>query len=136
MMFAQISYLAIFAAAAAAFVFGAVWYTALSQPWMHELGIVRDGAKNAVPVVPMIISFLAELAMAFVLAGVIGHLGPGAVTLKNGVISGAFIWAGFVATTLGVNYAYQKRSLKLFAIDAAHWLGVLLLQGGLLGAIG
>ena len=43
--------------------------------------------------------------MAFMLAGVIGHLG--AVNLKNGVISGALIWLGFVITTMGVNHAFS-----------------------------
>jgi hypothetical protein len=40
--------------------------------------------------------------MAWVLAGMIGHLGPGQVTLRNGIISGLFAWLGFVATTLAV----------------------------------
>ena len=135
MAFAQISYTAIIAAALAAFIFGALWYTALSRPYLYELGIAPP-PERVVPIKPMIVSLIAELIMAFVLAGVIGHLGPGAATLKNGVISGAFIWAGFVATTLGVNYAYQSHSLKLYTIDAAHWLGVLLLQGAVLGAMG
>ena len=135
MAFAPISTTAIIAAALAAFVFGALWYTALSRPWMAALGMAPP-AQRVVPVVPMIVSIIAELIMAFVLAGVIGHLGPGAVTLKNGLISGAFVWAGFIATTLAMNYAYQSRSLKLYAIDAAHWLGVMLLQGAVLGAVG
>ena len=93
-------------------------------------------ANTKPPVVPMIISLLAELAMAFVLAGVIGHLGPGNTTIRNGLISGAFIWAGFVVTTLAVNNAYARRKPMLTVIDAGHWLLVLLVQGAVLGAMG
>ena len=134
MAFAHISYLATVAAALASFAFGALWYGLLSRQWMAALGPGAASAKLTLG--PMVISFIAELIMAIVLAGVIGHLGPGAVSVKNGVISGAFIWAGFVATTLVVNNAYAERKLMLSVIDAGHWLGVLLAQGAVLGAIG
>ena len=138
MAFAHISYLATVAAALASFAFGALWYGLLSRQWMAALGssAAAVAAMAKPPTLPMVISFIAELIMAIVLAGVIGHLGPGAVSVKNGVISGAFIWAGFVATTLVVNNAYAGRKLMLSVIDAGHWLGVLLLQGAVLGAIG
>ena len=138
MAFAHLSYLAVFIAAATSFVVGALWYGALGKPWMAALGWseAEIKANTAVPVAPMIIAFVAELIMAFVLAGVIGHLGPGAATIKNGLISGAFIWAGFIVTTLVVNTAYARRSWMLALIDAGHWLAVLLAQVAVLGAIG
>ena len=138
MTFAPISTLAVFAAAIASFIVGAIWYGVLGRPWMAALGWSDDQIKatRAVPVVPMLVSFVAELVMAFVLAGVIGHLGPGMTTVKNGLISGAFIWAGFGVTTLVVNNAYARRSVMLAVIDAGHWLAVLLVQGAVLCAIG
>ena len=51
--------------------------------------------------------------MAWVLAGSLGHLGPGQVTLKNGVISALFVWLGFVITTLAVNYSFGQRKAML-----------------------
>lgn len=138
MAFAHISYLAMLAAALASFAFGALWYGLLGRQWLAALGsgAVDVAAMAKPPVWPMVTSFIAELIMAIVLAGVIGHLGPGAVSVKNGVISGAFIWAGFVVTTLVVNNAYAGRKLMLSVLDAGHWLGVLLVQGAVLGAIG
>ena len=55
---------------------------------------------------PYILAFVANLVMATALAGVIGHLGVGEVTLKNGVISAFPLWFGFVATTLAVNFSF------------------------------
>ena len=134
----MISWLAVLIAAVASFIVGAIWYGMLGQPWMKALGWseAEIAGNTRAPVVPMIASLIAELAMAFVLAGVIGHLGAGNTTIRNGLISGAFIWAGFVVTTLAVNNAYARRQPMLTVIDAGHWLAVLLVQGAVLGAIG
>jgi len=74
--------------------------------------------------------------MGWVLAGLIGHLGPGQVTLRNGLISAAFCWVGFVITTQATNHAYQNRTRTLAAIDSAHWLGALLIEGAVIGLLG
>jgi Protein of unknown function (DUF1761) len=58
------------------------------------------------------------------------------VTARNGLITGFFIWIGFVITTMAVNYGFQGAKPMLTVIDGAHWLGVLLLQGLVIGSIG
>jgi hypothetical protein len=50
------------------------------------------------------------------------------------LISGAFIWFGFMLTTMAVNNAFTGRKVMLTAIDAGHWLGVMLIIGAILGA--
>jgi hypothetical protein len=143
MTFAGMNYLAVVVAAAAAWGFGAVWYMALARPWMAAHGLTSaqirahhgKGAKpwRAKPW-PFILSFIADLVMAWVLAGIIGHVGT--PTLANGLISGAFVWLGFVITTLAVNNIYALRSHRLILIDGGHWLCVLLLMGAIIGAWG
>ena len=49
------------------------------------------------------------------------------------MISAAFIWLGFVITTMVVNYAFHGARHALTLIDGGHWLGVLLIQGAILG---
>ena len=71
--------------------------------------------------------------MAMMLYGIMKHVGP--FTIRAGLISGAFIWFGFVATTMAANYAFQGRKPMLTVIDA-DWLAVLLLIGAILGALG
>jgi len=132
-----INYLAVFVAAVAAFVFGAAWYGALGKQWMAALGKTPEECQAAgkqVPVVPMIISFVAELVMAAMTAGIIRHFGD--VSIKTGLIVGAACWLAFVATTVSVNNAYPGRKLALTIIDSAHWLGVLLIIGAVIGAFG
>jgi hypothetical protein len=72
--------------------------------------------------------------MAWVLAGMVGHLGS--VTIRSAVISALFAWAGFVLTTSLVNNAFSGRRYVLTAIDAGHWLLVLVLMGVVIGWIG
>ena len=138
MTFAGINYLAILIATIAAFAFGAAYYISLSKPWLAAIGKSKDqiaaGGKGSP--LPFIISIVALAVMAWVLAGGIAHLGPGQVTLKNGIISALFMWLGFVITTMAVNNAFGQRKASLTVIDGIHWLGVLVIQGAIVGALG
>jgi hypothetical protein len=58
------------------------------------------------------------------------------VTLRNGIISAAFVWFGFVLTTMTVNYSVSGRDRRLLLIDLGNWLIVLLVIGAVIGAIG
>lgn len=136
-----INYWSVLAATVAAWIFGAVYYGVLGEKWMAALGrseadIKARREKKVVPVVPMIVSFIAELLMAFMLAGLIAHLDGGAATVKAGLLTGGFVWLGFVVTVLATNYGYQQMKPSLTIIDCLHWLGVLLIQGAVLGAMG
>jgi hypothetical protein len=139
MRFAGVDYWAVFIAAIAGYVVGALWYWGLGKPWMAALGLTQDmirGKDNKPSPLPFVLAFVADAAMAWVLAGLIGHLGIGQVTLKNGVISAAFVWFGFVITTLAVNNSFAMRKPILIAIDGGHWLAVLLVMGAIIGAMG
>ncbi len=57
-------------------------------------------------------------------------------SLRAGIISGAFCWFGFVLTTVVINNAYCGRKAMLAVIDSAHWLGVLVIIGAVLGWFG
>jgi len=138
MSFAGLNYLAIVIAAVVAWLAGAAWYTTLGRVWTAAMGLTveemhqrrnRPGAY-----LPFLYTFVAELVMAWVLAGLLGHIG--ALTLRGGLISGAFCWLGFVITTLVVNYSFAMRGWRLLPIDGGHWLVVLLLMGAIIGAMG
>ena len=139
----SLNYLAVTVAAVASFAFGALWYGALSEAWTRARGLSQEDiskartAKGRLPVA-YIVAFVAEFIMAWMLAGVLLHLEHGglAVGVRNGLISAAFLWFGFVATTLAVNHVFQGAKPSLTLIDGGHWLGVLLIQGAILGAWG
>ena len=134
MSFGGVNYVAIVMAAVVAFAFGAAWYGALSKPWIKAVRL--DPTTLKMTTAHFLTSFVAVLVMAWVLAGVIGHLGQGQATLWNGVVSGFFIWLGFVATTTAVNQRYEGYGWDLTLIDWGHWLGVLLIMGAIIGWMG
>jgi hypothetical protein len=139
MHFAGLSLFAIVLAAVVSFMFGWLWYGILfPKQWMAAAGKTEADlkAQGGPTPTPFVISFVALLIMAWVLAGVIGHLGAGAITLRSGVIAGALMWLGFVATTLAVNHTFQGAKPILTLLDGGHWLGVLLLQGAVIGWLG
>lgn len=138
MSFSGANYLAIALAAAASFLFGGVWYGALSQAWLGAIDKTEDDIRKAGRSMPFLfaLTIVAQLVMAWVLAGILGHMGPGQVTLRTGLITAFLCWLGFVMTTLIVNHGYQGSRWSLSAIDGGHWLGVLLIQGAIIGWMG
>jgi hypothetical protein len=130
-----INYTAVVVAAVAGFIFGGIWYGLLSKQWMAASGVgEKRKADGGTWAMPFIVSFVALLVMAWILAGMLLHLSRGgvAMTLRNGLISAGLIWAGFVMTTLAVNHAFQGAKRSLTLIDGGHWLGVLLVQSAVL----
>ncbi|MDJ0511872.1 MAG: DUF1761 domain-containing protein [Methyloceanibacter sp.] len=136
MTFAGMNYLAVVVAALAGFGVGAIWYTLFGKAWLDALGKTEDDIKGSggAQALPFIIALVADLVMAIMLAGLMGHLGD--ISLRGGLISGLFVWVGFVITTMGVNHAFSGASPKLTAIDGGHWLVVLLVMGAIIGAFG
>src|SRR5438270_7420574 len=111
MTFAGINYLAILIAAVVGWLAGAAWYSALGTRWVEAQGKTieefhahRAASKGTSAAwLPFALAFVADLAMAWVLAALIGHLGT--VTIRSAVISALFAWGGFVLTTIVVNYS-------------------------------
>ena len=87
MEFAGMNYLAILVAAGVAFMFGGVWYGVLAKQWMAAAGIddemMAASKKGGATTRLMITAFLSSLVMAWVLAGLIGHLGQGQVWVRG-----------------------------------------------------
>ncbi len=108
-------------AAAAAWIFGAVWYMALAKPWVAASGVETDAdgkPANMQDKTPFIISFLCAIVVAgmmrhvFSLAG-IDEVGKGFVA---GLGIGLFMASPWIAT----NYAFAGRSRTLTLIDAGY----------------
>ena len=138
MTFSGVNYVAIVIAAIVAWLAGAGWYVALGRTWMAALGWTPERAQAARSEPgaywPFVYTFAAELVMAWTLAGILGHIGP--LSLRNGVISAALCWLGFVMTTMLTNNSFARRDWRLLWIDGGHWLLVLLLMGAIIGGMG
>ena len=124
-------YIAILAAALAAWIFGAIWYTALGAVWMAAMGmgaaeIEQRRKARQMPIKPMAVTFLSEIVMAVVLSFLLAGLGV--TELSTALVSGLVLGVGFIATSVLVNNMFQGRKLLLTLIDSAHWIIVLVIE--------
>jgi hypothetical protein len=138
-----INFLVMLGAAVCAWLFGAMYYGTLGKRWVEAQGstVEEFAAKQAARAgtiagkLPFILGFVAQLIMAYVLYGLMKHVAhTGPLTVRIGLLSGAFIWFGFILTSIVVNYSFSGRKPMLTVIDAGYWLGVVLILGAMLGA--
>lgn len=130
----DINWLAVVVAAVAAFLVGAVWYSPLlfSKAWQREVGLSdTDLAKGN-----MGQTMGAAFALTFV-STLVFHLflgpHPG---LKLGVGAGFAAGLCWVAFAKGVDYLFERRSLKLFLINGGHHTVVYTVMGLVLALLG
>lgn len=114
-------YIGIFAAAAAGFALGAIWYGVLASPWVKASGVEcgPDGKpKGGMSPVIFIISFLIQL----IVAGMMRHVFAlsGIDTLGAGLLAGAGVGAFFISPWIALNNMYAMRPITLTAIDAGY----------------
>ncbi len=137
MAFSGMNYIAVLVAAAAGFGFGALYYGSLGKQWMAAARLSADdfkGPGGKTSPLPFIVAAIAQLIIAYILAGLIGHVGS--TGISGGIISAVFVWFGFVLTTMAVNHRFQGQRPMLTVIDGTHWLGVLAIMGAIIGWFG
>lgn len=128
-----VNWLAVILATVASFAFGAAWYMGLSRQWLAALGRTRQQLN--VGNTPFIWSVVVELVMAYFLALLIAPL-MGQISVTGGLIVAAHLWFGFVLTSMILNHRYEGMKWSLTVIDSLHLLGVLLIQGLVIGLFG
>lgn len=123
MSFSGLDPIAILASAVAGFVFGAVYYSALGKQWMASLSMKEQPKPD--PKI-FITAFLCQAVMATVLHGLTAAIGR--ETLVSTLQLTLLVWVGLVVAPMIVNHRFQSQQWRLTAIDAGHWLGVLVLM--------
>lgn len=137
MDFGAVNWLAIIVAMVASMALGFVWYMVLAKQWMAALNKTRDEimANSNGQATPFIIAALMQLIMAYSLALFVPRL-MGSMSIANGLIVGFHVWLGFVITAMIINHRYQGSKWSLTLIDGGYLLGVLLIQGVVIGLFG
>ncbi|HTB93569.1 MAG TPA: DUF1761 domain-containing protein [Candidatus Sulfotelmatobacter sp.] len=127
------NYAAVFIAAVAYWLLGAVWYGVLfSKPWMALENMSIEQAKSMNPVLPYVITFVLNLLIAYSLAQIC--IWRNANTAGRGASVGVLLWIGFVGPITFTTYMYEMRPKELFAINQFYPLAGLVLMGAIIGA--
>ena len=133
MSYLAVNWLSVILAVVASFAFGAAWYMGLSRQWMAALGKTRDELQ--VGYTPFAWSVVVELVMAYFLA-LFTPLLMGGMSIGAAVQAAVLLWLGFVLTTMIMNHRYEGMKWSLTVIDSLHVLGVLVIQGVVIGLFG
>ena len=114
----EFNILAVLLAAAVSFVLGGMWYSPLmfAKAWQRESGVTDEQLKNTNVAMIFGLSFVLCLVAALVFALFLGPRPPLALGLGAGFSAG-LCW---VASSFGINYLFERRSLKLFLINGGY----------------
>jgi hypothetical protein len=127
------NYAAVFVAAIAYWLLGAVWYGVLfGARWMVLENISMEQAKSMNPVLPYIVSFVLNILIAYSLAQIC--IWRNANTIGRGASAGVLLWIGFIGPITYTTYMYEMRPKELFAINQFYPLAGMVLMGAIIGA--
>ena len=130
----SINFLAVIVSRLVAFFIGFLWYSPLfGKAWQRELGFTDEYIQQGNMVLIFGSSLVLMLVMAFGLAVILQTYGGTDMNWQQGLLHGLFVGIFFVATSYGINLLYQRRSIKLWAIDAIYQVLFLCVMGAILG---
>jgi hypothetical protein len=114
----EINWLAVVVAAVLSFVLGGLWYSPVlfGKAWQRETGLTDEQLKNGNMAKIFGLSLVLALLAAWNFAN---FLGPRpSIAFGAGVgASAGLLW---VASSFGINYLFERKSFKLFAINGGY----------------
>ena len=126
----SINYLAVVVAALSAFVIGGLWYSVLfSKAWMVENGFDEEKLKSGNMGMIFGGAFILSLIISFVFVLFLGPERDAMFGASAGFMAGLF----WVATAMGITYLFERKSLKLFLINAGYHIVTFTVIGFILG---
>lgn len=119
----------------AAFILGSVWYTVLfGKVWQAETGLSDEDAQKDMARTHGL-AFVMMVILSYAVNMIINYHDPADQTFMHGGFHGIMAGIFYAAPVTAINYLYQRKSLKLFLIDAAYLILLLGLSGGVMAAL-
>lgn len=114
----EINYIAVVVAAVASFILGGLWYSPLlfAKSWQKESGVTDEQMAGANMGMIFGLALLLSLVAAFVFALFLGPRPSMPLGLGAGFSAG-LCW---VTASLGINYLFERKSMKLFLINGGY----------------
>lgn len=118
----------VLAGTAAFFAVGAIWYGVLfGKVWQREAGLSDEAVESGNMGLIFGLTFLFEMLIAMVLWHLVARTSPEPHVVMMMALGFA---VGVMIPAVGINYLYQRKSGKLFAIDAGHFVLGMAAMGG------
>jgi len=125
----HLNFLAILAGVVASIVIGFLWYGPLcGKAWMKEMNVPPDhkpepGVMRKSMIIMVVGSILTTYVLAWTVQGwrpSVWHAGQDGPSLTYGFFAAFFTWLGFYLPQHLGQVAWERKSWKLFSINAAH----------------
>ncbi len=128
----QFNIWAVLVAALSTFLIGGIWYSpaVFGKAWMKENGFTEESLKNGNMAKIFGLAFVLGLIAAVNLAMFLGK----EVTVGLGAFYGFLAGFGWVATFVGTHYLFERKSFRLFLINAGYSVVALTVMGVIIGA--
>lgn len=130
----EINYLAVFAGAIVNMAIGFFWYSpkfGFGKPWMALSGMNPEALtpeQKKGMWKTFLVAFMGGFVMVAVLAFVlsVAQFAAGALSVISALEWAALLWLGFIATTMLGMVLWERKSWKLYFINAGYYLVSLL----------
>jgi Protein of unknown function (DUF1761) len=130
-----VNWIAVILAMVVSMALGMAWYMGLAKQWMAALGKTEEEIKASASAMPFVWSAVCQLVMAYFIAMLTPQL-MGATSAYSAVLVGVHMWVGFILTAMIINHRYQGNKWSLTLIDGGYLLGVVIVQGIVIGVFG
>jgi len=129
----EINWIAVVVAALASFLLGGLWYSPVlfGKAWQRETGLSDEKLKQGNTAKIFGLSFVLALLAAWNFAN---FLGP-RPSLVFGTAVGASAGLLWVASSFGINYLFERKSLKLFLINGGYHTLQFAIIGGVISLL-
>lgn len=128
----DVHWLAVIVAAVVNMGLGYVWYSKslFGKQWAKLTG--RKIEEMSGGSTGYGVATVGALVQSWILAHFVIYAGSD--TFWRGLVTGFWLWLGFIAITLAMGIVFEGRSWMLWKINAGYFLVILLINGGLLAA--
>lgn len=128
----QVNWLAVIVAALSTFLIGGLWYSpaVFGKAWMKENGFTEESMKGGNMAKIFGLAFLLGFIASINLAMFLGNETDATMGAFYGFLAGF----GWVATFVGTHYLFERKSFKLFLINAGYSIVALTVMGVIIGA--
>ncbi|MEO1197495.1 MAG: DUF1761 domain-containing protein [Pseudomonadota bacterium] len=109
--------LSVIAAAAGAWIFGAIWYGVVAKQWMAAAGLTEETINRQ-----NYVAFAGSFLCAILVAGMSRHIfqTAGIDTVIAGAVTGFGLWLFIATPWLATNYMFAQRPFRLTVIDGLY----------------
>ncbi|MFZ5608908.1 MAG: DUF1761 domain-containing protein [Pseudomonadota bacterium] len=127
-----LNWLAIIVATLAAMAVGGLWYSpaVAGKAWMALTHFNKETAPKPGPT--MAKATVANFILAILMAGILARMGY--QSLVGGAGVGAILAALVIGPAVYPNYAFEGRSMKLFALHMGNTIIAMTVMGAIIGA--